>query len=141
MEYAEKILSTNIRTIVQTDYEYINKWWEDQGEEPPKLSMLPDRGLGGIIAEKNGKPVAAMYLYLTNSALGYIANAIADPNYKSKDRFELIRKLIDECVRRAAAVGCGMVWATSSNKGIIERCKKSNYEISKDTHNIITKYI
>jgi len=141
MEYAEEIISATIRSIRIEDYKYINKWWKDHNETPPQLSMLPEHGLGGVLLEKNGRPIAAMYLYLTNSAVGYIANAIADPNYRSKDRFELVTKLIDECVRRGAAVGCSMVWATSMSRGIIEKCRELNYEVSKETHNIITKYI
>ena len=141
MEYAEEIINTTIRTIKEEDYTHINKWWEDHGETPPELSMLPDRGLGGVIIEKNEKPIAVVYLYLTNSAIGYIANAITNPGYKSRDRFDIIARLIDECVRRAAAVGCSMVWATSLSKGIIKRCKELNYEISEQPHHIITKYI
>ena len=142
MEYAEEIINTTIRSIKIEDYKYINNWWLENGEEePPSLSMLPDGGLGGVLVEKNGIPIAAMYLYLTNSAVGYIANAIADPKYKSKDRFELITRLIDECVRRGAAVGCSMVWATSQSKGIIKRCRELNYEVSEQQHHILTKYI
>lgn len=141
MEYAEEIINTTIRTIKKEDYTHINKWWKEHGDIPPELSMLPDRGLGGVIVEKNNKPIAAMYLYLTNSAIGYIGNAIANPSYKSRDRFDLIARLIDECVRRAAAVGCGMVWATSLSRGIIKRCKELNYEVSEQPHHIITKYI
>jgi len=141
MEYAEEIINTTIRSVKLDDYEYINEWWVSIGDEPPALSMLPDGGLGGVLVEKNGKPIAVVYLYLTNSSVGYIANAIANPNYKSRDRFELIARLIDECVRRGAAVGCSMVWATSQSKGIIKRCRELNYEVSEQQHHILTKYI
>ena len=141
MEYAEDIVNTVIRSVKKEDYKYINKWWEALGDEPPTPSMLPNNGLGGVLVEKNGKPIAVVYLYLTNSSVGYIANAIANPNYKSRDRFELITRLIDECVRRGAAVGCSMVWATSQSKGIIKRCKELNYEVSEKTHHILTKHI
>jgi len=141
MEYAEEIINTTIRSVRLDDYEYINEWWVSIGDEPPALSMLPDGGLGGVLVEKNGKPIAVVYLYLTNSSVGYIANAIANPNYKSRDRFELITRLIDECVRRGAAVGCSMVWATSQSKGIIKRCRELNYEVSEQQHHILTKYI
>ena len=136
------IINTTIRSIKMEDYKDINNWWKAVGEpKPPSMSMLPDGGLGGVILEKKGKAIAAMYLYLTNSAVGYIGNAIADPSYKSKDRFELITKLIHECVRRGAAVGCSMIWATSYSKGIIAKCQELNYEISEEPHHIITKYI
>jgi hypothetical protein len=34
------------------------------------------------------KPIAAAYLYLTNSKVGYIDNLIADPKYISKESQE-----------------------------------------------------
>ena len=37
----------------------------------PALKFLPESGLGGLILEKE-KPIAAAYVYTTNSKLGYI---------------------------------------------------------------------
>ena len=79
----------NIRKIELEDYEYINKWWVEQGFDAPSRDILPKDGLGGIIIEKK-KPIAAAYLYLTNSKMGYIDNLISDPKYISKDRFNII---------------------------------------------------
>ena len=78
-----------IRKIEIQDYKYINKWWVDQGFKPVSLEVLPMKGLGGLIIEKE-KPIAVAYLYLTNSNMGYIDNLISDPSYISKDRFNII---------------------------------------------------
>ena len=131
-----------VRSIVIEDYEIINKWWKLHGEKcPPKLCDLPDRGLGGVMVEKNGNPVCANYLYLTNSSMGYLANAISNPNYKGKDRFDIIQILLDECVRRAHALGCSFIWCTSTERGVLERCKKSGFHVVEPKENIIIKVL
>ena len=118
-----------IRKIELKDYKYINKWWIDQGFDYLNLDILPMQGLGGLIVEKE-KPIAAAYLYLTNSKMGYIDNLISDPKYKSKDRFDVILELIASCRQMAKEVGCLDVWAMTESKGILERCKKLGYNTS-----------
>ena len=126
-----------IRKIEIQDYKYINKWWVDQGFKPVSLEVLPMKGLGGLIIEKE-KPIAVAYLYLTNSNMGYIDNLISDPSYISKDRFNIIFELIAACKQMALDVGCTDIWAISNSKGIIKRCEKLQYNISKNNYAIIS---
>lgn len=126
-----------IRKIEIQDYKYINKWWVDQGFKPVSLEVLPMKGLGGLIIEKE-KPIAVAYLYLTNSNMGYIDNLISDPSYISKDRFNIILELIAACKQMALDVGCTDIWAISNSKGIIKRCEKLQYNISKNNYAIIS---
>ena len=86
----------NIRNIEVKDYEYINKWWEKQLFKPPGTLILPMDGFGGLIVEKE-EPIAAAYIYLTNSKMGYIDNLISNPYYLRKDRFDIILELIQAC--------------------------------------------
>ena len=127
----------NIRNIEVKDYEYINKWWVKQGFKPPGTLILPMDGFGGLIVEKE-KPIAAAYVYLTNSKMGYIDNLISDPKYISKDRFNIILELIAACKQMALDVGCTDIWAISNSKGIIKRCEKLQYNISKNNYAIIS---
>ena len=127
----------NIRKIELKDYKYINKWWVQQGFDAVDLSVLPMQGLGGLIVEKE-KPIAAAYLYLTNSKMGYIDNLISDPKYISKDRFNIILELIITCKQMAKEVGCLDVWAVTNSNGIIKRCEELKYNISKNNYAIIS---
>jgi N-acetylglutamate synthase-like GNAT family acetyltransferase len=129
--------NVNIRKIELKDYEYIDKWWVEQGFIALDKSILPMNGLGGIIIEKN-KPIAVGYLYLTNSKMGYIDNLIADPNYKSKDRFDIIIKLIQACKQMAKKSGCLEIWAITNSRGILQRCEALGYNITKANHAIIS---
>ena len=50
----------NSRLLKDEDWETLCKWWEAWPEwaNPPK-SFLPDNGKGGLMVEKDGKPIAA----------------------------------------------------------------------------------
>ena len=119
----------NIRKIELEDYEFINKWWVQQGFVALSKDILPMNGLGGIVIEKD-KPIAAAYLYLTNSKVGYIDNLITDPKYISKDRFDIILMLMQACEKMAEEVGCLELWAMTESEGIIQRCKALGYSTS-----------
>jgi len=127
----------NVRKIELEDYEYINKWWVEQGFRALDKSILPMDGLGGIIIEKN-KPIAVGYLYLTNSKMGYIDNLISNPKYVSKDRFNIILELMAACKKMAEDVGCLDTWAITNNKGILKRCKKLGYNVTETNYGLIT---
>ena len=129
----------NIRKIELEDYEYINKWWVEQGFQPVSVEVLPMNGLGGLIVEKE-KPIAAAYLYLTNSKMGYIDNLISDPKYISKDRFDVILELMAACKKMAEDVGCLDMWAITNNRGILKRCKTLGYNVTETNYGLITYY-
>ena len=129
----------NIRKIELKDYEYIDKWWIEQGYNAISKEILPMQGLGGLIVEKE-KPIAAAYLYLTNSKMGYIDNLISDPKYVSKDRFDVIANLMAACKKMAEDIGCLDIWAITNNKGILKRCKKLGYNVTKTNYGLITYY-
>ena len=125
-----------VRNITVEDYYYINKWWIEQGFDPPGYDILPMNGLGGVIVEKE-KPIAAAYIYLTNSKMGYIDNLISDPRYHGKDRFDLIIYLIKACENIARKANCREVWATSKYKGILKRCEALGYTITEQSYGLI----
>ena len=116
-----------VRGITLKDYEFINKWWEDSGYGIVDKKYLPDNGLGGLIVEKNGVPLAAAYTYTTNSRVCYMDNLVSNFNYKGRDRLEIGNVLIKECVRIAEATGCEAVVTTTGNKGLLRRYKAMNW--------------
>jgi len=114
-------LDIDIRPIRLDDYLELEKWWklyEKHGEVMPKKSLLPDDG--GYVVVKEGRLVASCFLYLTNSAIGYIDYLIADPTYREKDRLELLLVLAARVTAVAIDNGCESIWAMTKNKGVIE---------------------
>tara|TARA_R110002012_G_scaffold296405_1_gene493711 strand:+ start:64 stop:480 length:417 start_codon:yes stop_codon:yes gene_type:complete len=126
----------NIRKIEVKDYKYINEWWVKQGFKPPGTLILPMDGFGGLIIEKE-EPIAAAYIYLTNSKMGYIDNLISNPHYLRKDRFDIIIHLIKACENVARDQGCIEIWATSKYPGIIERCQALGYKTTEANNALI----
>ena len=128
----------NARPIEVEDYTTLMEWWNSyDGIEIPDSSILPNDGLGGFVMEKEGKMVAAAYVYLTNSAVGYIDFLISNPNYKGRDRYDIIAKLILVCSESAVAKGCKLVWAMTTYDGVVKRCRDLGGEILEDKYTVI----
>ena len=54
-----------IRPIKEQDYILINEWWKDIDKAPPPRNLLPENGLHGLMACKDGRPIVCTYLYLS----------------------------------------------------------------------------
>ena len=128
----------NIRPVRVEDYTILTKWWESyEGIELPDSSVLPNGGLGGFVVEKEGKMVAVAYIYFTNSTIGYIDFLIADPNYRGRDRYEIVAQLITACSDALIAQGCTIVWAMTTYNGVVKRCKDLGGIILEDKYTVI----
>ena len=127
----------NIRKITKEDYKIIDSWYLGHNLPQPDSKFLPDNGLGGLILEKD-KPIAVAYIYTTNSLTGYIDFLISDPNYKARDRYDVIIELFKACTQEAFNMGCEIVWAQSSIKGVTERAKEIGWTAWGQPQTIIT---
>lgn len=127
-------IESKIRWIEEQDIEIINNWWDDWGEKPPLLELLPEDGYGGLVVERDGKIVAAMYVYLTNSKMGYMDFLISDRKWKNKDRWDLIMDLGLACYNVLIKAGCTEVWGMSLVEGVVERLQAIGATISEDPH-------
>ena len=128
----------NIRPIMVEDYTILMEWWKSyDGIEIPDSSILPTGGLGGFVIEKKERMIAAAYIYFTNSAIAYIDFLISDPNYKSKDRYEIIAQLIVACSNAAVKQGSKLVWAITTYNGVIQRCKELGGDVLDNNYTVI----
>ena len=125
------------RPIEEEDYIFINQWWKDSKYNPPPRELLAENGLHGIMICKADKPIACTYLYLTNSKMGYCDYLISNPNYKSRDRFDIITRLMISAIETAYKLGVLDFWFITNNKNMIKRCKELDVHVSKDSFNII----
>ncbi len=75
------------RQLKDSDWETLTAWWDSWPEwVNPVKDFLPDNGNGGIMVEKNNKPVLAGFIYTTNSKGAWVEWIISDPNYRENDR-------------------------------------------------------
>ena len=128
------------RSIKIEDWELFTEWFYYYGKDLPDKNLLPDDGLGGVVVEKNNRPIAATFIYKTNSDTVFLDLGISDPHYKGRDRLEIGNALIKECVRRAEALGYEAVVTTTGNKGLLKRYKAMNWIINEGM-SYCTKYI
>ena len=127
-----------IRPVRVEDYPTLIKWWEHYKDiEVPDSGLLPNKGLGGFVVEKEGKIIAAAYVYLTNSDIGYVDYLISDPDYMNRDRYEMIIDLIQTCSEVALEEGCRMVWAMTTYKGVVSRCQELGYNVLPEKYHLI----
>ena len=125
----------NIRYIKEKDLDVIHDWWVKRNEEPIKRDLLPQNGLGGLIIEKDDTMIAACFIFLTNSKMGYIAHLISNPDYKGKGFWHY--PLMKACVSAAKNSGCKEVWGTSCANSVVKRLNRYGCDISKESHHII----
>ena len=125
----------NIRYIEEKDLDIIHSWWVKRGEKPIKRNLLPQDGLGGLIIENEDIMIAACFIYLTNSKMGYIDHLISNPNYKGKGFWHY--NLMKACFETAKNSGCNDVWGTSCVRGVVKLLKRYNCDISDKPHYII----
>ena len=116
--------SIKVRQVNMEDYRKIDLWYEKREELRPKMIILPNNGLGGFVVEKNGDLVAVIYLYLTNSKMGYFDFLMSDPDYVEKDRSEIIMSLFHYCTKKAISTGCQCVFVTTAVPGVINKMKE-----------------
>ena len=126
-----------VRSIRESDYKFIDTWWKDNKYDAPPRELLPENGLHGLMICKKEKPIACTYLYLTNSKMGYCDYLISNPNYKSKDRFEIITKLMVAAVETAYSLGVLDFWFITNNPSMVKRCKELDVHVSQSTYNLV----
>ena len=140
----ENKLNYDIRPIKMDDYPKLTKWWKlykEYGVEVPRKSLLPNKGLGGFGVEKDERLVASAFLYLTNSALGYVDYLIADPTYRESDRQDMLLNLAAYVTMVAVKNGCETVWAMTSNKKLVNMAEEAGvFEVLPDDYKMVYTY-
>ena len=119
--------NTNVRQVTLGDYKHIDSWYKKRNELRPISILLPNGGLDGFIVEKNKQPIAVIYLYLTNSKMGYMDFLMSDPDYKEQDRYELIMMLLKYCTHRAIKAGLQCVFVTTKIPALVKKGKELGF--------------
>ena len=128
----------NIRPIKVEDYTTLIEWWNQyEHVDIPSSDLLPNGGLVGLAIEKDVKMMAAAYVYLTNSAMGYIDFLVSDPSYKGPGKFNMLMELMEACTALALRQGCKIVWAMTTYQIMAEVAKKMGHDVLDDKHSII----
>lgn len=117
----------NIRLTTQEDYETLCGWWKFWRFPAPPQDCLPNNGEGGVMILKDDIPVCAGFLYMTNSKLCWIEYIVSNPQYKEKDRKEVIRLLIHEISGLAQRKGFKAIFTSVKNQPLIKHYEACGY--------------
>ena len=99
----------NFRSFKEGDYEICCKWWKwwwkhHEGDPPPR-ALLPKNERCFII-EKNNTLVACYFLFIMEPHIvGWTTYLVSNPEYKEKDRRDLIKLLIQNVEKEAEKYG------------------------------------
>ena len=99
----------NFRSFKQGDYEICCEWWDWWWKkvrlDPVRRVFLP-KDERCFIIEKNNVPIAATFLFLTEIPIvAWTTYLVSNPNYKEKDRRDLIKLLIQNIEKEAEKYG------------------------------------
>ena len=112
-----------VRSFQKGDYETVCKWWKwwwgSFGAEPIRRGFLP-KDKRCYIIEKDGTPVASTFLILSYDipALAWTTYLVSNPDYREKDRRELIETLIKNVEKEAEKYGVIQLFTVCGDKHI-----------------------
>ena len=130
------------RVLNENDWDTLCKWWEDWPKwvNPPK-NFLPDNGTGGLMVEKNKKPIMAGFLYFTNSDVVLLEWIVSDPEYREKDRKQALELLITAAEGVCKNLDKKYMFSVCRNRHLINTHKKLGWGVDESPSYELTKNI
>ena len=131
-------MTLQVRPIKESDWNFLPDWWKEypawKGESIPK-AMLPGKfqlkspnditdeqektlGHAGFMVTKNDFPIAACWLFMTNSKLALVAPVVSDKGYRDTDRKDAISLLLHFTTQFAKDMGYVYCHAWSTHDGL-----------------------
>lgn len=130
----------NFRSLTEDDYSVICSWWKWWRWPIIERQNLPNNGTGGFMVEKEGVPIVAGFLYITNSDLTWLEFIVSNPEYKQEDRKEAIELLINGIESFCKSLNKSSIFSIGKNKHLIETHKKLGWNVDeKPSFEIVKK--
>ena len=135
----------NVRRLKESDWDTLQEWWSGwPGWVPPQKDFLPSNGTGGLIVEKNDKPIVAGFIFLgVDLKIAYFGWIVSNPKYKEKDRNIAIEMLITKSEEFCKNLGkkylCSFV--NRQSPVLLKAHEKLGWDISKLTSHEFTKIL
>ena len=130
------------RQLKDSDWGTLTAWWDSWPDwVSPSKDFLPDNGTGGLMIQKNNKPIVAGFLYFTNSKSVLLEWIISDPNYKETDRQEAVELLIKTAEKVCKDAGKKYMFSIGRNKNLIKLHEKIGWNVDKKASYEIVKKI
>jgi hypothetical protein len=98
-------------------------------------------GTGGLMVCKGDTPIAAGFLYLTNSKVAWLDWIVSNPEYREDDRKDSLALLVDSLEKVAINEGCSTIISITRNKSLMDIHSKLGYTIDDNPSYEISKKI
>ena len=127
--------NVNFRSFKQGDYETCVEWWKwwwtkFYGTEPVRRGFLPADERCFVI-EKNNIPVAATFLFLSEvPSVAWTTYLVSNPEYREKDRRNLIYQLIKGVELEAEKYGTLQLFTVCNDKFVSDIHKNLRWEMA-----------
>ena len=135
----------NTRRLKESDWNTLNEWWSSwPGWTPPQKEFLPSNGTGGLIVEKDGKPIVAGFIFLgIDLKIAYFGWIVSNPKYRENDRGLAIETLITKAEEFCKSVGKTYLnsFVNKRNPVLLKAHEKLGWDISKETSYELTKIL
>ena len=129
-----------VRHLREDDWDVLVEWWKKwPGWDSPEKGFLPEDGAGGLMVEKNQKPIVAGFLYKTNSNAVLFEWVVSDPKYRDDDRQEAVELLIKEAEKTCKDWGYKHMFTIGRSKRLMETHRKLGWFVDDRPSHEITK--
>jgi len=146
-------MQLQVRKLQESDWDLIPKWWEAYGAEGFPRDMLPGsfrvgdkqeekrQGLGGFMVCKGDDPIAAMWLWMTNSKTAIPAVVVSDKSYQDTDRSDALQLLVNFTTDFAEDMGYKYAFAWAKEGMLLDKYKQAEYHVDETpSYELIMKY-
>jgi hypothetical protein len=106
------------------DYLVVAGFWDAHGWPIVPLRSLPGTG---YVVEVDSKPIAAGWVYKSDSNICKLEFIVADPKAEKQVRSEALDHLIKLACEDAKKSGFEFVWSSTAHPALISRFKKHEF--------------
>ena len=135
----------NVRRLKESDWDALKELWSSwSGWIPPQKDFLPQNGTGGLIVEKDNKPIAAGFIFLgIDYKLAYFGWIVSDPKYREKDRSLAMEMLIKKAEDFCRSIGRKYLntFVEKKSTTLLKAHKKLGWDIIKETYHELTNIL
>jgi hypothetical protein len=134
-------MELTVRELKESDWEDMSSWWKWWRWPEVSKETLPLNGCGGVMVCKGEIPVAAGFLYLSNSKVAWLDWIVSNPQYRESDRKEALEMLINTLEEVARQQNYSIIISIARNKSLINIHKKLGYTVDESPSYEISKKI
>lgn len=115
-----------IREYTESDYDTAREWFLAWGWPVMGPTLFPN---SGFVAEKDGVPVAMVWLYLTNSAWGVMEWLVRNPKADKEVARQALPLLVEKVKETSWGVGIEVIFTSVQHPNVIKLYKDLGFDL------------